>query len=214
MAKDSYWFRHDSTAGRGLRLRKIQHIYGHWGKGIYWDVIEILREQDKYMYQKDDSSLQLLSSLIGCLDVTKFINWYRDCIKFDLLQETDNCFYSKVLSENMKKWQTKKRNGSKPKSEIEANDKAKHKRSGGNKIREDKRIKDKIFVPPSIEDVVAYFKENQYEEWLAKKAFNHYAVADWKDTGGKQVNNWKQKMSTNWFKEEGKIKPQGNKFVY
>lgn len=119
--KDSYWFRHDTTAGRGLRLRKIQHIYTHWGKGIYWDVIEILREQENYTYPNDESSLGLLSSLVGCSDQTKFLNWYRDCVKIDLLQEAEGVFFSLVLSENMRKWETKKRNGSGIGSESEAN---------------------------------------------------------------------------------------------
>ena len=48
--KDSYWFKHDSTAGRGLKMRKMAHIYSHWGKGIYWDVVEILRDQDCYRF--------------------------------------------------------------------------------------------------------------------------------------------------------------------
>lgn len=74
-----------------------------------------------------------------------------------------------------------------------------------------KKRKDKIFVPPSVDEVISYFEENQYEEWLAKKAFNHYAVADWKDAHGTPVRNWKQKMSTNWFKDEGKIQTEADK---
>lgn len=136
MAKDSFWFRHDSGAGRGLRIRKIQHLYTHWGKGIYWDVIEILREQEGYNYPNDESSLQLLCSLIGCSDTTKFINWYKDCVKIDLLQEDGNVFFCAVLTENMVKWETKKRNGSEPKSETISESEAK----SGEKRREDKII--------------------------------------------------------------------------
>ena len=76
MSKDAYWFKHDSTAGRGIKMRKMTHIYGHWGKGIYWDVIEVLRDQKNYRFESDESSLQLLSDLIGCKDQIKFINWF------------------------------------------------------------------------------------------------------------------------------------------
>ena len=92
--KDAYWFKHDSTSGRGLRMRKMAHIYGHWGKGVYWDVIEILRDQSNYCFDSDDSSLQMLSDLIGCKDDIKFLSWFRDCIKLELFMVQKNKFYS------------------------------------------------------------------------------------------------------------------------
>ena len=113
MSKDAYWFKHDSSAGRGIRLRKIQHIYKHWGKGIYWDVVELLREQGGYKYPVDESSLLLLCSLIGCDDIPKFMSWFSDCIKVDLLRKDGINFYCPRLSETMRVWDTSKANGSK-----------------------------------------------------------------------------------------------------
>jgi|GEM_PF-3253518 len=63
---------------------------------------------------------------------------------------------------------------------------------------------EKKFTPPEIDEVVKYFKENNYSIESAKKAFNHYNIADWHDTTGKPVLNWKQKMNTVWFKPENK----------
>lgn len=123
MAKDSYWFRHDSTAGRGLKLLTIKTIYGHWGKGVYWDVIETLREQSDYKYRSDNTSLKILAELIGA-ETEKFLNWYSSCVKYELLTEKNGYFYSKVLCENMEKWEAKKRSGSKggrPKKENQKN---------------------------------------------------------------------------------------------
>lgn len=112
MAKDSYWFRHDSTSGRDLKMRKIQHIYSHWGKGIYWDVMEVLREQDGYKYECDESSLQTLCDIIGCKDEIKFMNWFNDCVKELLFTKDSNYFFSKTLIDNMTKWEISKNNGS------------------------------------------------------------------------------------------------------
>ncbi|HRG36912.1 MAG TPA: DUF4373 domain-containing protein [Bacteroidia bacterium] len=129
--KDSYWFRHDSTAGRALKMRKMAHRFGHWGKGIYWDVIEILRDQNEYKYESNDDSLRLLADLIGCKDVNKFILWFNECLKVELFKnQEDGCFYSEILSKNMMKWEQKKNNGSQPKnkrngSETEAKQKDK-----------------------------------------------------------------------------------------
>ena len=58
---------------------------------------------------------------------------------------------------------------------------------------------------PNLENVKSYFKENGYDEHIATKAFNYYEVAKWKDSKGKVVKNWKQKMQGVWFKEENKI---------
>lgn len=72
-----------------------------------------------------------------------------------------------------------------------------------------KRVK-KSFVPPSIDLVRQYFDQNGYTEYGADKAYRHYNEADWHDTTGKPVLSWKQKMSTNWFREEFK-KPESKK---
>lgn len=73
--------------------------------------------------------------------------------------------------------------------------------------KEDKENKEdnKRFVPPSSDDVLKYFAENDYSEQLALTAYKYYDTAGWKDSHGKQVKNWKQKMIAVWFKEENKV---------
>ena len=69
-------------------------------------------------------------------------------------------------------------------------------------------IKDKEkekFSPPTILEVIDYFKEKGYTEISAKKAFDYYDIANWKDSKGNQVKNWKQKMISVWMKPENKI---------
>jgi len=63
----------------------------------------------------------------------------------------------------------------------------------------EKLNKKKEFVPPSEEEVLAYFREKGQPEAKARKAFAHYNNFGWKDSKGTQVKNWKQKMQTNWF---------------
>lgn len=204
MSKDSYWFRHDSNAGRGLRMRKIHHIYGHEGKGFYWDVVEVLRDQSGYKYPNNETDLQMLASIIGAKDESKFLNFVKDCIRFDLFSVKDNFLYCKVLTYNMKVWETKKRNAS--------GIKAKSKRNAP--IIEQKIIEDNSrgeyknpqvgFVPPTLLELKAFFKEKGYTEARAVQAFNHYEASDWKNTMGHKLTNWKQSMINNWFKPEFK----------
>lgn len=68
--------------------------------------------------------------------------------------------------------------------------------------------KDKVFTPPSLSDVIEYFKNNDYTSESAETAFDYYNVRGWKDSKGKKVGNWKLKMQNVWFKDENKEKPK------
>lgn len=63
----------------------------------------------------------------------------------------------------------------------------------------------KIFIPPTIDEIKVYFHENGYKEESAIKAWNYYNVADWHDSKGDKIRNWKQKCQAVWFKDENKI---------
>jgi phage replication O-like protein O len=64
--------------------------------------------------------------------------------------------------------------------------------------------KRKKFIPPTEEQVIRYFLENGYLESAAKKAHAYYEAGDWKDSQGKPVKNWKQKMRGVWFEDKNK----------
>ena len=70
------------------------------------------------------------------------------------------------------------------------------------------------FTPPAILDVKNYFLENGYTLESGEKAFNYYNIADWKDSNGRKVVNWKQKMQSVWFKEENKLKEKRIENLY
>ena len=62
------------------------------------------------------------------------------------------------------------------------------------------------FLPPTKQQVEDYFVSNGFKKEIGANAFNYYSIADWKDSKGKPVKNWKQKMQGNWFRDEHKIK--------
>lgn len=68
--------------------------------------------------------------------------------------------------------------------------------------------KKKGFVPPEVEEVKDYFKENGYSLKAAEKAFKYYNTAEWRDSMDKPIKNWKQKMIGVWFKDEN-LAPKG-----
>jgi hypothetical protein len=66
----------------------------------------------------------------------------------------------------------------------------------------------KKFVPPTLDEVKAYFKEQGYREEVAEKAFGIYNADNWKDTKGNAIKSWKQKMHSVWFRDEHKALPE------
>jgi hypothetical protein len=74
------------------------------------------------------------------------------------------------------------------------------------KVKESKERK--TFIPPSVNDVKAFFQEKGYKQDIAQKAFDYYSTAGWVDSKGNKVRNWKQKMIAVWFKDENRSKEQ------
>ena len=67
------------------------------------------------------------------------------------------------------------------------------------------------FIAPTIQEVIAYFEINGYPSTHATHVFNYYADANWKDSKGQPVRNWKQKMRGVWFDDKYKTqKPISN----
>lgn len=73
-----------------------------------------------------------------------------------------------------------------------------------------KNLSSKKFIPPTIQEFTKYFTENGYSPELSERAFKGYEVAQWHDSEGKQIKNWKQKCQHVWFRPENKKngKPQ------
>lgn len=72
--------------------------------------------------------------------------------------------------------------------------------------KEYKERKEKKFIPPTLQEFKDYFKENNYKIDIAERAWRSYDVANWHDSYGKQIKNWKQKAIQVWFKPENKEK--------
>jgi hypothetical protein len=57
-------------------------------------------------------------------------------------------------------------------------------------------------LSPTIDEVVLFFQSKGYKVEAANKFWNYYDSAEWKDSNGKPVKNWKQKAIGVWFKPE------------
>ncbi len=95
MKKDAYYFSHDSNAKDDPKCALLFESIGPEGYGIYWVLIEILREQPNYEYP-----LALLGSVARKYNTDKDIvlNVIR---AFDLFKYDDEVFYSESLKARM-----------------------------------------------------------------------------------------------------------------
>ena len=182
MSKDSYWFKHDSSAHSDIKMLKIKHIYGFEGIGLYWSTIEVLREQSGYRWESDDSSVQCLATCIGA-DHERYLNFIKDAIGVGLFMVEDGFLFSESLLKRMDVWETKKENGKKggrpanenrikteTKTETKTEIKPKLKADQNHKRRED-NIKEKKYKRKEkveyvysgvdvIEDLYDFLKQN------------------------------------------------------
>jgi hypothetical protein len=94
MSKDAYYFSHDSNARNDLKIVKLRQYLGLEGYGLYWCVIEMLRESNKYELPINDIPPICFELRI---DEKKFEKLF-DC---ELLFKGAKMFYSKSLKNRM-----------------------------------------------------------------------------------------------------------------
>lgn len=59
------------------------------------------------------------------------------------------------------------------------------------------KVPKKKFTPPSLDEIKAYIVERGAESLVdAQKFYDYFTVGGWKDSAGKPVKNWKQKLIT------------------
>ena len=95
--KDAYYFSHDSNARNDQRLMKLRMKYGPEGYGIYFMIIEILRDIENYTLHISD-----LESI--CFDIRSDNDKVLDIIKnYNLFEFEGDYFFSKSLSRRMER---------------------------------------------------------------------------------------------------------------
>jgi hypothetical protein len=90
MSKETFYFSHDYNARNDPKLQKLLMKQGQEGKGVYWDLIEMLYEQDGYLLLSECESyaFQLRTSYER---ITELIR------NFDLFITNEKSFYSESV---------------------------------------------------------------------------------------------------------------------
>lgn len=94
MSKESYYFSHDYGSRNDPKLVKVLMKLGQAGKGVYWDLIEMLYEQGGYLMLSDcDSYAFALRTDEEC--ITRLIN------EFGLFENDGERFWSSSVLSRM-----------------------------------------------------------------------------------------------------------------
>ena len=219
MSKDAYYFPHDSNAKDDPKCVLLIEQLGMEGYGIYWMLIETLREQPDYTYpvanipalgRRYNTTAEKVKTVVcnyGLFTVKDDKIFFSDSLNRRMLVFEEKRAKRSEAGRlgNAARWKTSQtdRNAITMRSQFIASKvkKSKEKQSIG---KESMRGKRKPFSPPTPSEVESFFTENGYTPEAARRAFDYYTDANWHDAEGKPVLNWKQKMRGVWFKPEHK----------
>ena len=187
MAKDAYYFSHDSNARNDVRLIKLRRMGGLEGVGLYWCTIEMLREADNY---------ELKTNTIEdiCYEFRVDPGIFELLFICGLLTQKEDSFYSASLKNRMSKLDKIKelRAIAGQKGGIsKAN--AKQLLSNKSKVKNSKENNSKNCLMKNSGISIADIKDAFLKTTDLKNADKQYyfnAALDWSDSGGNKRTDW------------------------
>jgi len=101
--KEAYYFSHDANARGDQKILSMMTKYAWHGYGLYWALIEIMREQDGYKLAFDKYTYAALAMQLH-QDEKQMHDFVSDCInEYKLFKCNDNFIYSNSLLRRMQK---------------------------------------------------------------------------------------------------------------
>jgi len=94
MAKDTYYFPHDLNARHDPKLQHLHSVHGHAGKGLFWDIIELMYEQDGKL-DLSQCKTYAFALRADCDMLNSIIN------DFDLFKKDDKIFWSESVNRRL-----------------------------------------------------------------------------------------------------------------
>ena len=103
MAKEAYYFSHDANSRNDPKILSMMLDYGVEGYGMFWIVVENLREQSEYKLKHNKSTYRALAMQMH-KTVEEVKNYINECInEYELFETDDENFYSVSLLRRMGK---------------------------------------------------------------------------------------------------------------
>jgi hypothetical protein len=186
--KDSYYFPHDYHARHDPKNERMRMDIGPVGEGIYWDLVEMLYEQNGYL------SLQDIPLFAKSLNTTEELI-KKVISEYDLFSKNGDKFYSESLLIRLKHINTKRRKA-RDSANFRHYPNAKRTHRQRNAIKESKvnKIKESKFIPPTLEEVIKYCQERK-NKIDPKRFVDFYSAKGWM-IGKNKMKDWRAAVRT------------------
>lgn len=204
MAKDAYFFSHDSNARNDPKIAAMRGQYGSEGYGWFWMLIEMMREADGY--RLDMHSRYVWNAFALQLQCTTDAaqTFIEDCIDvFKLFESDGDYFWSNSLLRRMEHWEAKsekRRAAANARWGKDANALQMDSKCNAKKRKEKKLKETKEDIIPYGE-IVSYLNEKagtQYKptgsktQELIRARWNEgFHLAEFQTVIDKKVSDWK-----------------------
>lgn len=101
MAKEAYYFSHDSNARRDPKILAMRNEFGNQGYGWYWILVEMLSEQEDYKLKHTKWVTNAIAMELLC-DVNGAESFVKSCIDdYELFESDGEHFWSESLLRRM-----------------------------------------------------------------------------------------------------------------
>lgn len=191
MAKEAYYFSHDSNARHDPKITAMRGVYGSVGYAWFFMFIEMMRETDGYRLDiKSKYAFNAYAMQMQC-EPDAIASFVHDCVnEFDLFLSDGDTFWSESLIRRMDKaherskkaadsanarWSKRPKNANASKSNANA--------SKMDAIKESKESKESKDINPCVEC------DEEFENWYSiypkegsvrKKAYDSWKIL-WRD---------------------------------
>ena len=192
--KDAYYFPHDANAHSDPKVLSLRVKHGWEGYGMYWAIVESLRDCTDYELPIDAiDGLCLRYGVANGVLMALFDTLYG----VGLLSHNDTHFWSDSLKRRMTKLDASRKRMS------DAGKRGAEHRWGSHatpiaikesKVKNSKDIVDKRFIPPSIDEINLYIKEKSLKFVNGSQFLHYYEANGWK-VGRNKMVNWKSAVS-------------------
>jgi hypothetical protein len=106
MSKEAYYFSHDANARHDPKILAMREDYGVKGYGVYWIIVEMLREQDEFKLPLKKYIWSAIAMQVQCKDYAKddAKHFVEICInEYELFNSDGEYFWSNSLIKRMGK---------------------------------------------------------------------------------------------------------------
>lgn len=174
MPKEAYFFSHDANARSDDKILELRSEFGWEGYGLFWAIVETLRDCSNYSYPSNAKAGLALSLNI---DKTKLEHFLKRAIALGLFVEKNGCIFSESLMRRMEQVDAKRRKRAEA-GRLGGQAKAKGKqRSSNAKAKASKERKEKESKEDNIKGVDLPFESDafkqQWDKWKAYKLKQH-----------------------------------------